>query len=612
MGSLNNIITEEQLEEMQSFVSVRLSELKSQREELDDDISDEIDLYNNEDKYLDQKEEWEEKNKQPYIYTAVQTIVARLIQSLFGEKNYVKFFSEEDTNRFYKIEKRLTRWLQNKVDQIKLRGRARDFLEDSCVERVNWLQLRPEKDKDGFRVDFDIYSFFDVWFDKEARSVEETDMIIRKKVKLHKVLENDKVYFNLDELKENIISTVEDDQEKEEKIAAQNNIAEEEEITSLDVLRDVELYEYYGVYDFSEAKDYSDVRDVLITLANKKVIIRVEEIDYPTKRKKMIFPIRPLRQAKSLLGKGVPQILKDNQYELNEVRSLRMQNLKTLIKLLWKYNANAQIPWEELFAGPGNAVPFYDKKDDIDTFNVPNVVGLATQMIYDITRDMQQTSGAVEHILGQSAKGSETATEVKTLTQQALFKFSMMAENVYDDIVDVIKYLAILHIVYDKDTILSKYSEFADFCNQSIENLENTTYFDIELKDIATRRDIERSQFINAANVILPVMQSTGGNVKEFLREFLKAFKMENIDGIVEPPSEQQQLTNQIIQLMNSSPMIGQFLQMIITNPQMLANLMGAMMTGQGGQGGQGATNHAQNMASPEEEIMSAPEKRTE
>lgn len=569
-------LSDEKRLEIESFLKNRFRTLEDMRSGLDTDIQEEINIYNNIDKYIDKKKKWEEKVKVPYIYTIVQTMFARVYQSLFGSQNYIKIYSEEGNAKDY--EKDLQHWVQCELDKIKFKFRARDYLEDSMIERTNWIILNPVRENNVFKyVDFDVYGWFDVWFDIKALTVEDTDFFVRKIIKLYKILDNS-TYDNTAEIKEKNIEPPEiiSKNQEYERTEAKHGSPYWYDPYKNNVTDEVELLEYYGDYDLSEDKTKTDIKPVIFVLANREILIRAETVDLKTKRKKLIFPIRPLQQAKSLIGKSVPQLIKDQQYELNEIRSLRLQNFKTLIKLLFKYNKNGGIDFSELYAGGGNCIGWEDDPNDIDIFQVPNMVQIASFMGAEMIQSMQQTTGAVDYLMGTSAArgATETASGIKTITEQALFKFNMMAENVYYDILSFINFMVILNIKYRSEDILDRYPKLKDFFDQRLETLEDSYIVDVALKDLSVRRDVERSQFINASNIILPVLQNVGGNAKAYLRQIMTQLNMENIDEIIDAPPEQQQFQNQLNMAMSANPMLSQILQALMQNPGLSVTVM--------------------------------------
>jgi hypothetical protein len=469
-------------------------------------------------------------------------MVARLMSVFFGKDNFYKVYMEDENilKKSDKTERQLQSFLQGELDRIKIKDRSRDFFEGALVERTSWLQLRPVvgENKSLDKIDFDILSWFDVWFDTKAKKVEESDFIVRKRVKLWELKQNEKHYFNLDLIEK---SSPPDDI-KERQIYEAENGSTYYDPEKNNVTDEVEIKEWYGWYDVSKNKNKPDFQPVIFTRANDTVLIRIETIEVQTKRKIYIFPIRPLSKRESLISRSVPQITKKLQYLLNEIISLMMDNFRILIKLLFKYKKDGSIDFDELFARGGNCVGYEDDPNDISTFDVPNMISIAIGLISQVIQWMQQITGAVDYVMGTSAgRGiTETATGIETITEQAMFKFQMMAENCYGDIKDFLNYFFLMQIMYNKKEIKKRYPDLKKIVDMDIKELEKGYLFDIGMNDLSQRRDVERAQFINAINIIGGLMQNVegGGNVKELLRQVMSRFDMDNIDKILEPPAE--------------------------------------------------------------------------
>ena len=585
MPELHTKLSEEKLKEIESFLMIRFRALEDMRTVIDQEVEREVAMYDNIDERIDKKQEWEEKIKMPYIYTIVQTMVARITQTLFPYQNYVKAYSEEE--QFYEVEQNISQWIQDELDRIRFHSRARDFIEEALKKRVSWLQLIPIKvpvqdsegnEIEGFRISFDVYDWYDVWFDTKAREVKDTDFFVRKIKKLYKVKQNKEFYFNLDRVQKRVNSSLHDDngdsrnKEYEAKHSGGDTrpsyVSDDNNYNPID---EVELYEYYGVIDLGDGDvndpEYvPDMKEVICTLANKTTLIRISENTIPTERKRLMFPIRPLRQSNSLIGKSVPQLTKDLAHELNESRSLRMQNFKLLIKLLFKVDKNADIDFGELFAQGGNAISYDGDPKSLDIFQIPNLVGLATGMGQDIIRDMQQITGAVDPVQGISGGGgNDTASGIRTVTEQALFKFSMMAENVYDDILEFINFVAILNIKHNRAVLDVKYPKLVSYFDRLSDLVETEQGYvvDIALKDLSQRRDVEMNQWANAMSIITPLLQQAGGNTTMLLRQFMEVFQMRSIDKLLTPESP-----DQIAMKLMNNPQLAQSVMAMIAQMQ--------------------------------------------
>ena len=65
-------------------------------------------------------------------------------------------------------------------------------------------------------------------------------------------------------------------------------------------------------------------------------------------------------------------------------------------------------------------------------------------------------------------------------------------------------------------------------------DLEDGRVIDIGLNDLTLRRDVERTAFLNGANLIAGLLEKVNGNIPKFLNQVLKKLEVEDIDGILE------------------------------------------------------------------------------
>ncbi len=402
------------------------------------------------------------------------------------------------------------------------------------------------------KVEFNVLSFFDVWFDTRATQVMDSDYFVRNIIPLWKLKQNKDYYINIDEIEKTSMPE-EYESEKVEKFEAKHSSEGEKDVAYYDpstnkVTDEVEILEYYGVFDLG-TKDNPKFEYVIFTWANREVLIRMEKIELETNRKFLIFPIRPMRQANSLIGKSPAQVTKSLQYLLNEAVSQTLHNYKLSVNLMFKYKKDADIDMEELFAHPGNAIGWEDAKDNVELFPIPNMVEAGLTMVSWIIQFMQQTTGAVDYVMGTSAaRGvTETASGIQTITRQAMFKFQMMAENIQGDLADIVTYIMILWIKYNPEAVLAKFPGLADFFNQTDRDLEEGRVIDIAMNDLALRRDTERKQFLDGINIIIGIAEKVGADVVGILREVMTKLEMDNVDELLKNAKNPQEILKQIV-----------------------------------------------------------------
>ena len=309
---------------LQSYLTRRFYFLQGLRDGLDKDISQEIDAYNGKDAQIDAMPSYTTKIKLPTVYSQVQTIKARMNRNLFEGDNYMKVFMEG--KEFKKIQREVTMWAQAEMDKLKLKDRATDFLEQALVSRTSWILLRPINEKipqdngkvdTKFHIEYDIHPWRDVWFDTKARDVMSTDFFIKKISPMWKIFQHRDKYFNLENVHptENAFSgepgqrnsvDLQQDNYRGQNFSTGSETGpsynEQEGQSQGTGMDEVEIHEYYGLFDFSPLQpsdpDYQpDMREIVATMTNKNNLIRYQEVTMPLRRSRLIFPIRPIRQA---------------------------------------------------------------------------------------------------------------------------------------------------------------------------------------------------------------------------------------------------------------------------------------------------------------------------
>jgi len=582
---LETKLSEEKLVDIQSMLITRFNLYKSNRKPFDNAIEYEVDIAEGVDRDLDDKEDWKVKDNVNYLWAVNQTITARLSSSIFGHNDYLKVYVERDVWRDKQNE--ITQWMQEEMDRIRLRYKSRDFLEDALKKRTSFLQLRPvplekqENDGKEWKIEFDVLDFYDVWFDTKAVDVMDTDWFVRKLKKFYEVVGN-KNYFNRDEILYTNYDLM-DEPEKHDEYQAKHRGADKDTISYYTERggedKTVELLEWYGVLDLAEGRvddpDHEpDFCECIVTLANRNTIVRIEKNNLDElRRPRLIFPIRPIRQSRSLIAKSTAQITGNLSKNINETNSNLRENFEQLVKLLWKYRRGANIDITALFAGGGNMVDV-DEMDDVQLFDVKNMMNEAMAMKRDQINDLYNVTGASYQTQGMSAPGSQTASEVRGNTEQAMFKFMMMAENVAMDLSEFINYYMILALKFNTGVLKRRYPKLIKFFSEiDIGDIEQGLVLDIGLKDLTQRKDVEQNQWANMVGVILPLLQQSGGNTTELLKRLFEVFNIHNTNALLEPESP-----DQIALKLANNPQLAQAVM------QMLSQL--TQQAGGGGGGG--------------------------
>lgn len=562
---LSQQLSDEGKSRLLMFVAKRFEQLESLRKPLDSLVDEEVQAYEGKDPRIDNRQEWEEKYKIPYIYSIVQTMTARIIESLFGHDNYLKFYIEGWENSD-KLSSKIKTVLQRDLDAINFSDRARDFIESALVKRLSWLQALPifvpEEQEDGNSemkfagVDFDVLDFENVYFDTKARQVMDTDFIIKRRKKLYDLIQGGGPYFNLEKVLE---SKPPDNIAEEQQYSYKHGEVAYYDVTGSSVTDEVELWEYHGPYNLQDEETGKfEVYEIIATIANGTILIRADFNPLPFNRKRLFFPIRPMRQANSLIGKSIPFLIKDMQSELNEIICLRADNAKLGVKAPFLVRRDSGIRYEELFWGEGNVIEFDGDHNDISVLPIKDSIQQLTFLSKDIMSDIQTVTGAVDYLMGNSSHSGETASGIRSLTEQGMFKFRMLAWNILSDIKEFITMVFAMNCRYAPEKYRIEGEEVAKFISQPPTAFEKSHYFDINMLDLGQRRDVERSQWINLLSVLLPTLGQTLGPTAaiSLLKRALTAMGVEDVNEII-PENAEEQIQEQQQQQMLAQMMAG-------------------------------------------------------
>jgi hypothetical protein len=555
MPIINETVSQEKRDEILAFLTQRRGALEQMRAPLDERMKEEIDLYNNKDDLQDTKPSYKESYKVPYLYGVTQTTKARILEAFFSRGQYIRILGEGSIfNSSSGLETKLSKFIQNELDKGGFKREAKSFIEIGLTECTAWVEPRPIVDESGrFNgVEFHTYHFNDVWFDTSAKCVEDSDILIRRRCKLYELRQDPTKWMNLEQV---YTSTPPDDIRAKQRYEAANDAPMYYDVAKNNVTDEVELKYYYGKYDLGEG-NFNDPEyipnfcDIVFVLANDNILVQVQKVETKTRRKKFIFPIRPIYQANQLVGKSMIQLTKSIAGIVNELKALTLQNAKLLVNLMFKYRRDGDVLLSELFGGPGNAISFKDNKDDVDIFNVPNVIGPLLAATNSAIVDIQETTGATNYMTGGSQGGgiTSTASGISQMRAETMIRTSMMAANIYDDIIDIVTFTIVLYAKYGQQYVAERNAELVPFFSQYEDLIEDSTFFDIAMSDLGERKELERNQFVNAMNIIAPLIQQIDSaqpgqfeGLKNLLRLFFERLNMENADAILNPkPTETQ------------------------------------------------------------------------
>ncbi len=187
---------------------------------------------------------------------------------------------------------------------------------------------------------------------------------------------------------------------------------------SLDDTEDMDLYE---VHHYWEDDRYA-------VLINRGYIARDSENPFWHKKKpydKDVYTKVP----NEFHGIGLMEVAEDLQLELNTERNQRIDYRSFSMRRMFKSKRNADINPAELVWRQGGVI-HVDEEDDVTTFDAPDTgVGASFNQEEQIKQDLRDVTGAQDVVIGTSG-GSNTATETMTKDNNASVRFKLIITSV--------------------------------------------------------------------------------------------------------------------------------------------------------------------------------------
>lgn len=169
------------------------------------------------------------------------------------------------------------------------------------------------------------------------------------------------------------------------------------------------------------------------TIANRKYVIREEENPY--RHGKKIF-VRCVDQKvpHEFCGIGELEPIESLQYELNDRRNQRMDNVTLALNRMWAVQNGQGVDEDELVSDAGGVVHM-NTPGAVQPLDFPDVTSSSYQEETLIKGDIQQTSGISDYTQGVGNSGSlanDTATGISLIQEAGNSRFRLKAQNIED------------------------------------------------------------------------------------------------------------------------------------------------------------------------------------
>ena len=375
----------------------------------------------------------------PYTFSIVETVMPRLITTIFASRPYIGVLpvnqASVETAKMhellldYQLTQRIntievaslwikealmygtsflktmwryeSRWMKHNTSKMNLFG-------VSVGNKVEEIETVIYDDPDVVHVDL-----WDIFVDPEATTIDDAEYVIHRVYRTKEYLKKQAaagLYSNLEGIESSYTSS-------------------ESELSADDRLDAVGLSRTKKQDDRIELLEYW-TDDRVIVVANRSQIIRNEENPYWHCKKPFIRIVdHPVPHE--LYGIGEIEPIEYLQYELNDTRNQRMDNVNLIINRMWKVLSSSELNPEHLISRPGGVIQVNDM-NEIEPLPVEDVTASAYAEEAEIKRDIDRTMGVYEYARGETTDRRETATTASILSNAANERFKMKVQLMED------------------------------------------------------------------------------------------------------------------------------------------------------------------------------------
>jgi hypothetical protein len=479
----------------------------------------------------------------PYVFATIETIIPRLV----GSKPKIEAVPREAND----IEKaKMNNNLFNyQWDEMEMKALLKLWVKQTLIYgtgivKLSWLFAETKKEpvvmpeevlggeiETEVKIDkpnAELVDLFDFYIDPNATTIDDASYIIHRSERDLKELQDNPNYT----VPKGLVSQVSEDSYKIQRDAILG-LVKPKDINS----KKIEVLEFWGDYDFGKGKE-----PALIVVANNQ-LLRAEPNPYAHKQKPFI-KMEDTQIPFSFWGIGEVEQMESLQYELNDIRNQRMDNVTLILNRMWKV-LKGQVDEEDLVSQAGQIV-HVDNMDALDAFETPDVTGSAYNEETLVKSDMQLVSGVNDITAGGAQGGgkgeagvsNQTATGIALLQEAGNARFKYKLDNIEDALVSFGKQLLALNQQFlDTPRTLrivgDGYTKWVDIEPDNI-----IGEYDITVEAGSTQpmnKSVRRAEARELLQTIMPLVQ-IGIDIKPIIRNLLQTYDFTNIDEVFPQP----------------------------------------------------------------------------
>jgi hypothetical protein len=485
----------------------------------------------------------------PYSFSTIETVAPRMV----ANRPQIDIMPREEGDIEYaKIQEKLIdfQWEKMEMDELLPDVVKQALIYGTSILKVYWKREEREVSKkvliddnnpdlgiiedldnrvvyDGPEVELvDMYDFF---WDPRGTTIEDCRWVAHRMYRTIEHLEElqkEGVYKNIKHLK-GTTATFDDDEKSER-------------YSTLGVSIPTEMEHMEADKNLVELIEYWDDENV-VTVANRKYVIREEKNPYNHAMKPFVKVVDQ-SVPKEFLGIGELEPIETLQYELNDRRNQRMDNVTLTLNRMWKIKNGANVDENELVSDAGGVV-HTDDMNGVDILAMPDVTASSYQEETLIKGDIQQTTGVSDFTrgVGSDALANDTATGISLIQEAGNARFRQKIRNLENALETLGSMIVDLNAQFIDEEKVLRISGDSGISWMEIKPEDMRSDFDVMVQSGSTlpsNEAVEKKQVMELYQIFAgdPEVNQT-----ELKRRVLEAFGVKNLDKLLPPAQEVDQ-----------------------------------------------------------------------
>lgn len=508
-------IEEAKLKEIVQWLDAEIRRAKSDRQGLEDKIEEWDRIYETIPEQETKTWPWEGASNLvvPIVPTAVEAVLARLINAVFGGKEL--WIGKAKSPQWVDLADPMGRWInwvgENVMNMYDVGQRW--FLSvlkyGTGVVKLPWVErfrkvrymeanggLYEERVKTHDGPLPEVVRLENFFFSPDAitsQDIQNCEWVAQRSVRTFKYLkekENSGVYTNVDEVKQ---FKRQSGTPMEEQIESRTGIEPSER-------NDYEIWEVWCSYDVDGD---GELAELVITFELESNTVLRAVYNFYRHQERPFHIIRYMPRDNSLLGIGICQMLEDIQEEITAIHNQRLDNATLANTKVFKRRQGSGIEIEDIYPG---AVVDVVEMEDLDTLDLGMEHSTLLQEELHTNSLGEKRTGVSDYTVGResSAIGSRaTATSTMALIREGNKRFQMTIRDIREALSNIAHQVIMLYqqFAQDQQVMYELFSEeerqfVTKYLNLPAENTRDNVHIDIPAISEAENKEMKQQTYM--------------------------------------------------------------------------------------------------------------------